>query len=307
MDAQALAGVSADAPLVSAVVVTRDRREDALTCLTSIAAQRYPALEMIVVVNGSADTTAAAIRDRFPTARVVELDRNYGVAGGRNRGMELARGEIALLVDDDARLVGEDAAGRVVDRFVADPTLACVALDVRNAESGWTERSAIPRADKRLVAEVFECAYFCGAGFALRVQSFREAGGFWEPLFYAGEELDLSYRLLDRGERIVWAKDVAVAHAPATEGRTRGQWFYYSARNRAWVAARNLPWPSSVTTALLWWGWTLATALQHGEARAAVRGVRDSIRGLPAAVRTRSVIRRATIERVRLLAGRVWY
>lgn len=105
----------------------------------------------------------------------------------------------------------------------------------------------------------------------------------------------------------MWTPHAAVVHAPAAAGRARGQWYYFFARNRAWLAARNLPWRYVITTALSWWGWTPATGIARNEGRVAARGVRDSIRGFPAAIRSRRVIGHAALRRVRALSGRLRY
>jgi len=52
--------------------------------LPSIMAQDYDPFEVVVVDNGSADGSAAYVRERWPSVRVVTLERNVGVTAALN-------------------------------------------------------------------------------------------------------------------------------------------------------------------------------------------------------------------------------
>ena len=88
------------------VVIPHLNRADLLEpVLGSVGAQRLPPgseLEVIVVDNGSADGSAAAARELG--ARVIELGSNYGVSLALNRGIEAARGDWIVLLNNDVRL-----------------------------------------------------------------------------------------------------------------------------------------------------------------------------------------------------------
>jgi len=96
-------GLMSEAPFVSVIVPTRDRKEKLLRLLASVAASDHPAerLEVIVVDNASADGTAAAVRAAFPGYRLISPGTNLWSAGGRNAGAAAARGEFLFFVDDD--------------------------------------------------------------------------------------------------------------------------------------------------------------------------------------------------------------
>lgn len=92
---------------VSVVVVTWNTRELTLDCLASVTAALAPptTTEILVVDNGSSDGTAEAIRERFPTARVIALPANVGFAAGCNAGLRAIRGRHVLLLNSDARVM----------------------------------------------------------------------------------------------------------------------------------------------------------------------------------------------------------
>lgn len=293
-------------PLISYVIVTRNRCAAVCDCLASVCRQSYGPREIVVVANGSDDDTVTVIRERFPAVRLLILAENHGAAGGRNAGIQVARGHICILLDDDAVLVEPTAAERVIAYFDQHETLAVVAFDIYDA-AGQPDPKAIPRADKRRLSGDYPCAYFCAAGFALRREAFRTAGLFWEPLFYLAEELDLSYRLLDRGYSLIHSNDIRVLHREIPASRRQCQWVYYQCRNRPWVAVRNLPWPLALSTTLLWWVWTGLAGIKQGCLGVYLRAVTDSLRGIPAAWRERRCIGPEARRVLKALSGRRWY
>ncbi len=68
-------------------------------CLDSILAQKHQGCEVIVVDDGSTDSTAALL-ERYPDVKVVHQE-NHGMSTARNRGLDEARGEYILFVDSD--------------------------------------------------------------------------------------------------------------------------------------------------------------------------------------------------------------
>jgi glycosyltransferase involved in cell wall biosynthesis len=86
---------------VSVVVPTRDRPEALRRCLGALAAQTAPALEVVVVDDGSRDRDGV---DRaltaLPGARVVRSP-GTGPAAARNLGVHAATGQTVCLLDDD--------------------------------------------------------------------------------------------------------------------------------------------------------------------------------------------------------------
>src|SRR5687768_6379278 len=86
-------------PVVSAVIITRDRREALVQVLDRLA--QLPVDEVLVVDNGSSDGTAQLVRARHDGVRLLEPGENIGIAG-RNLAAREARGEFLLMLDDDS-------------------------------------------------------------------------------------------------------------------------------------------------------------------------------------------------------------
>lgn len=88
------------APPISVVICTRDRRISLERCLKSLMHQDYPLYEVIVVDNGSHDGSIQATVEEYGF-RYVREDR-LGLDWARNRGIQAATHEIIAFIDDDA-------------------------------------------------------------------------------------------------------------------------------------------------------------------------------------------------------------
>src|SRR4051812_49670907 len=75
---------------LAVVVLNWNRKDDTLTCLDSVAAADRGDATVWVVDNGSHDGSVAAIRERHPWVRLIELSANEGFAGGNNVGIRAA-------------------------------------------------------------------------------------------------------------------------------------------------------------------------------------------------------------------------
>ena len=111
---------------VSIVIPTVNRRDSVLRTVRSALQQAFAAsgYEIVVVIDGADDGTAAALRslDAGSRLRVVDLEKNQGPAAARNAGWRAATGPLVIFLDDDMictpELVGAHVAfhAEVADR-----------------------------------------------------------------------------------------------------------------------------------------------------------------------------------------------
>jgi len=109
--------------IVSCVVVNWNGVADTLACLTSLMAQNYPLLRVIVVDNGSTDDSVVRIRAAFPAVPVVEAGKNLGFAGGCNVGIDraLADGtDFVWLLNNDT-IAPPDTCEKLVAKAAQEP------------------------------------------------------------------------------------------------------------------------------------------------------------------------------------------
>ncbi|UCC32146.1 MAG: glycosyltransferase family 2 protein, partial [Phycisphaerales bacterium] len=97
---------SAEPPMVSVVIPTRDRRQALEKCLKALAEQTYPDYEVVVVDDGSSDGTPQFVQ-RFASdhsgmrLRCLENDTHIGANRSRNRGIGVAEGRFVAFIDSD--------------------------------------------------------------------------------------------------------------------------------------------------------------------------------------------------------------
>ena len=238
------------APQVGVVVLTQGRRPAELTAaLDSVLAQRGVTIDVVVVGNGWTPTGLPA------GVRSHALPTNEGIPAGRNAGVPLVAGELLLFLDDDAALPDPQFLADAHRRFADDPHLGLVQprVDARGggpAPRRWTPRMRV--GDPRRSSAAF--SVWEGA-VVVRRAAFESAGGWPAPFFYAHEGIELAWRIWDAGYAVRYAGDLAAEH-PVTATTRHADFFRLNARNRVWLARRNLPWSVGVPYVASW------TALQ---------------------------------------------
>ncbi|RBM07404.1 glycosyltransferase family 2 protein [Streptomyces sp. PT12] len=251
---------------VGAVILTMGDRPDELRALLrSVAAQEGAPIEVVVVGNG------ASLPDLPPGVRSLELPHNLGIPGGRNVGIEAfgpAGGDVDVLLflDDDGLLPDTGTAELVRAAFDADPQLGIVSFRISDPQDGSTQRRHVPRLRASDPLRSSRVTTFLGGANAVRTQVFKQVGGLPDNFFYAHEETDLAWRALDAGWSIDYRADL-VLHHPATAPSRHAVYHRMVARNRVWLARRNLPLPL-IPVYLL--DWLLLTVLRR-PSRAALR------------------------------------
>jgi GT2 family glycosyltransferase len=259
-------------PAFGCVVLTAGRRPDDLRrAVESLQRQEGVETDIVVVGNGSRPEGV------LDGVRLVALEQDAGIPGGRNAGVPHVRGDLLFFLDDDASLAGRDALARVAARFETEPDLGLLQLRVAPRGGGASARDWVPRlrvGDRTRSSDV--TAVWEGA-VALRRSVFDAVGGWPEPFVRGHEGVDLAWRVLDAGHRVAYAGDIAVLH-PAYVTAPHGHSVYYGARNRVWLARRNLPLPLGVLYVAGFMLRTLPVLRSRARARAALRGYRDGLR-----------------------------
>ncbi|HEX5620505.1 MAG TPA: glycosyltransferase [Solirubrobacteraceae bacterium] len=258
--------------MIGAVVLTQGLRPVELAAaLGSLTAQQGVETEIVVVGNGWTPTVLPE------GVRAIALPEDRGIPAGRNAGVGTVGGELLFFLDDDARLAEPDALAAVAARFAADPSLGLLQLRVDAADGGRPPRDWVPRlrvGDRTRSSDV--TAVWEGA-VAIRRSVFEAVGGWPEPFVRGHEGVDLAWRVLDAGHRVAYAGDIAVLH-PAYVTAPHDRSVYYGARNRVWLARRNLPLPLGVLYVAGFMLRTLPVLRSRPRARAALRGYRDGLR-----------------------------
>jgi GT2 family glycosyltransferase len=239
--------------------------------LESVLGQRDVEVDCVVVGNGWQPV------DLPEGARAVALPENVGVPAGRNIGAAAVRGELLLFLDDDAELVGDGLLADVAGRFDADPSLAVLQPRAVDPDGAPTARRHVPRLRASDPERPGDVAWFWEGGSILRRTALDAAGGWPGEFFYGHEGIEIAWRVIDAGARISYAPDLEVNNPEVVPFRGERH-RYFDARNRVWVARRNLPFPLLAGYLAVWVSATLARAGSAAAVRAALRGFLDGAR-----------------------------
>jgi glycosyltransferase involved in cell wall biosynthesis len=191
-------------PTVSVVIPTYNSADTLGRALESVGIQHYPALEILVVDDGSTDGTRAVLTPFVARGvRYVCAEGRLGPAGARNLGIARASGEFVAFLDaDDTWLPGK--ISRQVDLLVKNPCVSLATCDGYTVTAVGERLSRCydvrppavgPHAWKTLLAYNF----IKTPSVMVRRTDLVEVGGF-RPELRVGEDLDLWIRLSLRGE-----------------------------------------------------------------------------------------------------------
>ncbi|SIQ97689.1 biofilm PGA synthesis N-glycosyltransferase PgaC [Solilutibacter tolerans] len=257
-------------PPVSILVACYNEANNIADTLTSLSRQDYPGdYEVLLLNDGSTDDTVAIAKDTIanlsnhnPRARfkIVDYPQNAGKAAVLNRGLDLASHDLVVTVDGDSWLY-LTALRRIVERKLSDPpnTLAVAgAVLVRNSRTNWITRVQEwdyfhgIAAVKRMQSMYHGTLVAQGAFSLYEKQALKEVGGWPECV---GEDIVVSWALLERGARIGYAEDAMLfTHVPEKLKQfalQRKRW------SRGLMEAFNHHWrllfKRRMTTLFIWW------------------------------------------------------
>jgi cellulose synthase/poly-beta-1,6-N-acetylglucosamine synthase-like glycosyltransferase len=197
--------------LVSVVIPAYNAQETIGDCVHSLLGSALPReqFEILVVDNGSRDRTPAILASYGAELRVLHEPRR-GAAAARNRGLRHARGACVAFLDADSTAdprwlpeilppLDDPSVGIVGGRILAQRPC--------NSIAAFGERIH----DAELAINVSQPPYVATGNWASRLAVLREVGFFDESLLRS-QDVDLSYRIVQAGYRLVYAPDAVVYH-----------------------------------------------------------------------------------------------
>src|SRR5579863_12370 len=197
-------------PMASVVVCAYNAAATLAACLESLKHLNYPDYEVIVVDDGSTDATAQIAQSAG--ARLLKLDHR-GLSAARNAGIAAADGRIVAFIDADAEadsdwlyhlvetILRRDLAAAGGQNF---PPLAVTATQAAIAAAPGLPREV--RAGDDTLDQV------CGCSMALDKTRLGGAAPFDDTFRTAGDDVDFSWRLRERGLQLAYAPAAIVIH-----------------------------------------------------------------------------------------------
>ncbi len=218
---------------VSVIILNWNGRELMEKFLPSVVKYTSPEIaEIIVADNGSTDDSVAMLKERFPSVRLILLDKNYGFAEGYNKAIDRIDSEYTVLLNSDVEVTPRwiEAPIKAMD---TNSNIAGVQPKIRSqrnksffeyagAAGGWMDAYGYPFCRGRILGVVEkDCGQYdtpanifwaSGACLFIRTAVYKKEGGLDANFFAHQEEIDLCWRLRSRGYRLLYTPQSTVYH-----------------------------------------------------------------------------------------------
>ena len=242
--------------------------EDVLVLLNNDAVAEPGFLEALLA---ALSDPPSAVAPAAATARILLAGRWTPAAPGQPDALVSPRTGRWTRLDDQAAARGEgevlvNSTGNLVDA----------------SGNGYDRDWLVPAEREHSPSEVFG---LCGGACAIRREAWQALGGFREDLFMYYEDTDLSWRLRERGWRVIYVREAVARHEHASSSGTESPMFIQvNVRNRILTAAAHSPAPV-VMQAL---ARTLVRTLRGPQRGPVLRGLTQALAGLPRELRQRT-------------------
>jgi GT2 family glycosyltransferase len=188
--------------------------------------------QLIVADNGSTDNSLEVLAKEFPTVKTIVLDKNYGFAEGYNKAIEQVDSDYVVLLNSDVE-TPEGWLEPLVAYLEQHPDVAAVQPKVRSwrnkayfehagAAGGYLNWLGYPycrgrklwkvEEDKGQYDTVVHIDWTTGACMCVRTKVYKECGGLDGSFFAHMEEIDLCWRMRNKGWKLACVPQSVVYH-----------------------------------------------------------------------------------------------
>lgn len=198
-------------PKVSVIVCAYNAERTMDSCLASLQELNYPNYEVIVVNDGSSDRTLE-ITQRYDYVRLISQE-NKGLSVARNVGMTAATGEIVAYTDSDC-MADPDWLTYLVAKFLSSGVAAVGGPNLSPPEDSLVPAcvAVSPGVPTHILLSDEVAEHIAGCNMAFRREVLEEINGF-NPIFRtAGDDVDICWRVQDRGYTIGFSPTAIVWH-----------------------------------------------------------------------------------------------
>lgn len=218
--------------------------------------------DIIVIDNASTDQSVSFIKTNFPTVKIVQLKKNYGFAGGYNRGLQEINYEYYVLLNSDVE-VTENWIKPAVQLLDSDNDIVACQPKIRaysdkesfeyaGAAGGFMDKYGYPfckgrvfntlEKDENQYEHVDEIFWASGACLFIKSEAYHQVTGFDEFFFAHMEEIDLCWRLKNQGKKIMYTPHSTVYHlGGGTLSKISPRKTFLNFRNSLLTIHKNLP------------------------------------------------------------------
>ncbi|HUO04942.1 MAG TPA: glycosyltransferase family 2 protein [Candidatus Binataceae bacterium] len=281
---------------VAISILTYRRPQYLMRAIKSAVVHAGQVAEIVVVDNAAEGEVERMVTANFPQVRYIAAPHNAGCEG-RNIALRASAADLVITIDDDVELPVGDCVAEVRAAFSRDQQLACLNFTVTGTDGrvlgrDWCHPRPIADASRE-----FETYFILEGASALDRRKVLEVGGYSAEYFLGHEGVDLGFRLIRRGYRIMHSPQVAVVHHAAAEERPSWRVYYYYTRNGLWNCYRWLPPMTAIGRGIEHAAKMAFFSIRARQFPAYLRGLRDALLGIPA--QKRDSLDAGSMERVR--------
>lgn len=277
---------------VTVGIATRNRAGLLRQAISSVLAQDYPDVRLVVFDDASSDETPS-LRAMLPEVEWVRVGQPQGYMAARNALMREAGTDYFLSLDDDAWFLQGDEIARAVEVLQRCPEAAAIAYDILSPDQPTSRPRGAPA----------PAHMFIGCGHVLRLSAVRQVGDYPPtPGTYGGEEIDLCLRLIDGGYGILKLPGVHVWHEKTSLARDLPLQYASVVCNDLALTLRRCPAPLFVPLLPGKLLSHLRFAARRGMLAPYLRGIGKFLRAIPEILLTRRPVSAAAFSTFRRLA-----
>lgn len=236
-------------PKVLVIIPTLNSWNTLRSCVVSLYEQTLLPTEILVVDNGSTDGTSSKVKIFFPRVKLITLDRNTGVTGGRNAGISAANKKGGYLLFFDHDMVAEkNMVENLVEVAEMDKSYGIITPKIYYLEDKkrvwaagtninlWTGQVLFRGGKDMGQFEKIEEVQVAPAALLVKKQVISRIGKFDERYFLTYEDTDLCFRAKRKGYKTIYVPKAIAYHQLSllkTDDRKRLlSRAFYVARNR---------------------------------------------------------------------------
>ena len=237
-------------PKISIIIVNWNGKHYLDTCLSSVLNQTYKNFEIIMVDNASSDGSVEYVREKYPSAKIIQTKENLGFAKGCNVGMRASNTDYIVALSNDTR-VEPDWLEELVRVAETDEKIGICGSKLVLMDTPDTYNSAgffiilnafiYDRAPGKKVGRYEKLEPVdgvCAASALYRKKMLDEIGLLDERLFFGHDDVDLSWRAKNAGWKAMYVPASVCYHKMlgSVKGKKLHDQFHVDA---VWVRSKN--------------------------------------------------------------------
>lgn len=282
--------------MFSVVVLTFNRPQRIVKQVEYLARLVSADCEVIIVDNCS-DTPVTDLVPKNLDITIVRNEKNLG-AVGRRMGMDLACGDFVVTLDDDVYGLTVQHL-KEIEKVLREPLVGAVNFRIEDELTGKVVDWCHPYDRERFCDASFETSDISEGAVAFRREALGGLNFYPDYFFISHEGIDLAFRLITAGWRVLYCPDIKVVHGYEQAAREDWRRYYFDTRNQLWFVLRNVWFWEGAKRLLIGWGAMFVYAARDGYLRYWFKGVVDSILGARRAMTDRIALTVAAKQRVK--------